>query len=395
MPPSLQPQTPPPDPLHAYAHCVREGKLKDDEAQRLIIARLQELYVQLNKEHEAAYRSMGLTHMLFDLRCMAAKLIPCLKPSFPRSIYIWGAVGRGKSLLMDMFYGALDLPYTQRVHFHSFMQEVHSTIRAWREEFEKKKSKKELLPAVALDFVSDYGNLMCLDELQVTDVADAMILGRLFTSMLDQGATFVITSNRPPEELYLGGLQREKFMDFVDLVYDRMDVLELSSPQDYRMLQIRAMQAVYMWPLSAQAEEILEGMFTQLTHHAEIQSLTLDVHGHKLQVPQSYGGIARFHFADLCEKPLGAADYLLIAHRFHTVFISGIPRLGPEKRNEAKRFVTLIDTLYDHRVKLICTAAAQPSELYVSGDGSFEFHRTASRLAEMQSRQYLDISHIP
>jgi len=380
MSPSLQPQIRiESNPLAVYEHCVGEGKLKNDEAQRLVIAKLQALFLALSRPPRRGFFS---------------KMLPGKAAPTPRSVYIWGAVGRGKSLLMDIFFGALDLESQRRIHFHAFMQEVHAMSHAWRQEIEAKKLKKELLPTVAHD-IAQKAQVLCLDELQVTDVADAMILSRLFTTLLDEGVTVVITSNRPPEELYLGGLQREKFMDFVHLIYERMDVLELASPYDYRMQQIRAMQAVYMWPLTDKADVAMNNMFSQLTHNAKIMPLAVDVQGRKLTVPLSYGGIARFSFADLCEKPLGAADYLAIARRFHTVFIDNIPKLGPEKRNEARRFVTLIDTLYDHRVKLLCTAAAPPEQLYALGDGSFEFQRTISRLAEMQSLQYLDVAHIP
>jgi len=365
-------------PLAAYEQCVSAGKLKNDEAQRQVIAHLEALHGALSLAPRQGFLS---------------RILPNKKIAAPRSLYIWGAVGRGKSLLMDMFFEALAMPSKRRVHFHAFMQEVHASSHRWRQEIETKQLKQELLPTVARD-IARGARVLCLDELQITDVADAMIVSRLFSSLLADGVTVIITSNRPPEELYLGGLQREKFMDFVDLVYARMEVLELASAQDYRMQQIRAMQAVYMWPVSRHADAAMDEMFTQLTHHAEIMPMTLEVQGRKLTVPQSYGGIARFRFADLCEKPLGAADYLAVARRFHTVFLSGIPKLGPEKRNEARRFVTLIDTLYDHRVKFICTAGAQPAELYAGGDGSFEFQRTVSRLAEMQSRQYLDLPHI-
>lgn len=372
MTPSLQPQK---HPLLIYEQCVREGKLRDDDAQKQVIAKLQQLYDSLTSPKRGLLRRL--------LR----------KNSPSRNLYIWGAVGRGKSLLMDMFYDALPLVHKRRIHFHAFMQEVHAATHIWRQEIEYKKLKVELLAAVANEIASK-SRILCLDELQVTDVADAMILSKLFTALLNEGVTVVTTSNRPPEELYLGGLQRETFMDFVHLIYEQMDVLELASPNDYRMQQIRAMHAVYMWPVSEVADAALHDMLAQLTHNSELLPMTLEVQGRKLTVPQSYGGISHFYFSDLCEKPLGAADYLTIARRFHTVFISSIPQLTPEKRNEAKRFVTLIDTLYDHRVKLICTAAAKPDELYAKGDGKFEFARTVSRLAEMQSQQYLDAPHI-
>jgi cell division protein ZapE len=381
MSPSLQPQILTSHPLAIYEQCVQEGKLSNDEAQKFVIAKLQALFDAVSEPTRRGFFS---------------RLLPSAtkEASAPRSIYLWGAVGRGKSLLMDMFYDALNFSRKRRIHFHAFMQEVHATAHKLRQEVEAGRLKTELLPTIARGIASAV-RVLCLDELQVTDVADAMILSKLFTSLLAEGVTVVITSNRPPEELYLGGLQRETFMEFVRLICTRMDVLQLSSPYDYRMQQIKAMQAVYMWPLSEKADAVLDGMLARLTHQAELMPMTIEVQGRRLNIPQSYGGIACFHFSGLCERPLGAADYLAIARRFHTVFIKDIPKLGPEKRNEAQRFVTLIDTLYDRHVKLICTAAVQPEMLYPSGDGSFEFQRLVSRLAEMQSGQYLNTPHIP
>ncbi len=377
MSPPLQMQTS--DPAIAYGECVSEGKLKDDEAQRLVMQRLHALYNALIKSKN---------------RGLIARILPQRAADAPRSIYIWGEVGRGKSLLMDMFYAHAPVP-KRRVHFHAFMQEVHAESHRWRSEIEAKGLKEDLLTAVARDIATQSGQLICLDELQVTDVADAMILSKLFTVWLNDKVTFVITSNRPPEELYLGGLQREKFLDFVHLIYARLDVMELASPTDYRMQQIRSLQTVYMWPDGLKAKHTMQHIFEELTHHTPLQPATLEVQGRKFPVNESYGGIARFTFRELCAMPVGSAEYLAIARRFHTIFLTGIPKLTPENRNEARRFVTLIDTLYDCRVKLICTAEAQPAELYPAGDGTFEFARTVSRLAEMQSESYLATPHIP
>jgi cell division protein ZapE len=400
MSPSLQPQSA--SPLDAYEQCVREGKLKDDEAQRLVISRLQLLYQEICKSYDFCTRFRFLLELFSPftdtfslLRRMASAAIPKLKPRHPRSIYIWGDVGRGKSLLMNMFYTAIPWNNKRRIHFHAFMQEVHSMIYAWRNEITAKHLQMDLLGQVARNIHSEYGAFICLDELEVTDVADAMILSKLFTLLLEEGVVFIITSNRPPEELYIGGLQRESFMEFVHLAYERMDVLELASPHDYRMQQIKAMQAVYMWPQSKAAETAINDTLAQLTHRAKLVSTVLEVQGRKLTIAKTYGGIARLTFSELCKKPLGSADYLAIARRFHTVFLLCIPKLSTEKRNEARRFVTLVDTLYDHRVKLICTADVAPDKLYTEGDGAFEFARTVSRLAEMQSQQYLGSAHIP
>lgn len=378
---SLQPQSAMiSDPLSEYEQYVREGKLKDDAAQRLVIAQLQALYGILSAPKKRSFIS---------------KILPKYAPPAPRSIYIWGAVGRGKSMLMDIFYNAVPVSAKRRIHFNPFMQEVHGLSHQWRREIEAKQLRQELLPTVARDIVARGAQVICLDELQVTDVADAMILGKLFSTFLAENVTFVITSNCPPEELYLGGLQRDKFMEFVDLIYARMDVMELASPHDYRMQQIRSMNTVYLSPDDRKAENFIYNTFKRLTHNTDLQPTMLDIQGRKLTVNEAYGGIAKFTFAELCEIPLGAADYIAIARRFHTLFVTGIPKLSSEQRNEARRFVILIDTLYDHRVKLVCTAAAPPAELYTAGDGTFEFKRTISRLAEMQAEAYLATPHIP
>jgi cell division protein ZapE len=246
---------------------------------------------------------------------------------------------------------------------------------------------------VAQGLAREY-SLLCLDEFQVTDVADAMILHKLFDALLAEGVTFVITSNRPPEDLYKGGLQREKFLNFVRLVHERMDVLNLNALQDYRLQRIRAMQTVYFSPRNEEADKTLRDTFNQLTNYAARSPVTLEVQGRNLQVHECYGSIAMFTFHELCEKPIGSADYLAIAKRFSVVLLSGIPRLSSEKRNEARRFVTLIDTLYDRHTKLICTADAPPEKLYEEGDGNFEFQRTVSRLVEMQSEGYLTSKHM-
>ncbi len=365
---SIQQQT---DPTHVYEQYVKNGKLSDDEAQRRVVEHLQELYDELTSQEKR-----GWFTRLFK------------KPENPRSIYIWGDVGRGKSLLMDTFFDTVPLDKKKRIHFHALMIKVHAQIHAFR------KIEDDTPLESAAKEISEKIELLCLDEFQVTDVADAMILSKLFTTLLEDNVTFVITSNRKPEDLYLGGLQREKFLDFVKLIYERMEVVELASPFDYRMKQIQAMQSVYLCPLNAENEAILQKSFAQLIHSREPESQVIEVQGRELKVRESYGGIAKFTFAELCEKPLGAADYLAIAQIFHTVLLSGIPELSPEKRNEARRFVTFIDTIYDHNVKLICTAAASPDKLYAKGDGKFEFERTISRLNEMQSEQYLKRGHV-
>ena len=355
-------------PAKLYEQYVKDGRLNNDAAQQMVAGRLQELYDRL------AAKPGGILSKLFAPHNASA----------PRGLYIWGEVGRGKSMLMDMFFSTISMTGKQRVHFYSLMLGIHRNIHLLRQ-----KNIEDPLMATARDLAKKT-KLLCIDEFQVTDVADAMILNRLFSILLENGVTIVATSNRPPEELYLGGLQREKFLDFVKLVRDRMDILELTSPHDYRMEKIKSLKSVYLSPLNTENETELQNIFENLCNKAEPEEVTLDVQGRKLPVAKACGKTAFFTFSELCEKPLGAADYLAICYRFDTVFLSGIPALSPEKRNEARRFVTLIDSLYDTRTKLICTAAAPPDKIYISGDGTFEFGRTVSRLIEMQSEQYIN-----
>ncbi len=378
MPPILQPQNNMSSISSLYEQHVADGKLRGDDAQRAIAARLEQL------------RELIVNVPPPSPKKLFSKLFSAPPHNVaPRSLYIWGDVGRGKSMLMDMFAHAIASDKKRRVHFHAFMTEIHRKVHAFRQ----LGRHENPVAHVAADMAAQH-SLLCLDEFQVTDVADAMILHKLFQTQLDNGVTFVLTSNRPPEELYKGGLQREKFLAFVKLVHERMDILNLDSVNDYRMQQIRAMQTVYFTPRNEAADKSLRDTYRQLTNDAARVPLTLDVQGRKLPVHESSGGVAMFTFHELCEKPLGAADYMEIAKHFHVVLLSGIPRLSAEKRNEARRFVTLIDALYDHRTKLICTAEAAPAELYEKGDGSFEFHRTVSRLAEMQSENYLAAEHL-
>jgi cell division protein ZapE len=282
-----------------------------------------------------------------------------------------------------MFFRAALVETKQRIHFYSLMLGIHKNVHLARQ-----KNIDDPLKYVATELAKQT-QLLCIDEFQVSDVADAMILSKLFTVLLDMQVIIFITSNRPPEELYKGGLQREKFLDFVRLVRARMDILELSSPHDYRTRKIKNLQSVYLSPLSEENAALLKKIFSDLTNNLKPAEVMLEVQGRKLQVQEAVGKIASFTFSELCEKPLGSADYLAICQRFDTIFINGIPILSPEKRNEARRFVTLIDSLYDNHIKLICTAETTPDRLYPKGDGNFEFHRTVSRLIEMQSEQYL------
>lgn len=312
-------------------------------------------------------------------------------PEHEAGIYIWGDVGRGKTLLMDLFVESWgEAMSCRRIHFHAFMQRVHRQIHAWRQS--KYRQSQDPIEPVARRLMED-GWLWCLDELQIHDVADAMIIGRLVKAMLRRGAVFVITSNRPPQELYQGGLQREQFQGFIDLVLARMPVHELAGRQDYRLQQLQALECTYYTPLGEGAAQFMQNAWDRMTHGQACYAQELSVSGRILKLGRVCGDILWTSFEDLCIRPLGPADYLAIAEEFHTVLLEDIPALPTEQRNEAKRFVTLIDALYDHHVKLICTADAQPEEIYTKGHGYFEFQRTASRLHEMQSAAYLKSTH--
>lgn len=307
-----------------------------------------------------------------------------------QGIYLWGEVGRGKSLLMDLFCNTTDISPRRRIHYHAFMIEVHGRIHAWREANRDDLKSKDPIPPLAAALAKE-ATLLCLDEMQVTDVADAMILGRLFTELLERGVKVVFTSNRVPDDLYLNGLQRDRFLKFIALIHEKLTVMHLQSAEDYRLKQLKALEEVYM--TGPDKQQKMDAAFTALIKEAQPQSMVADVQGHELPIPVCSGDVARFHFTDLCMKALGAADYEYLAQHYNTLLLDDIPAMNRERRNEAKRFVTLIDTLYEHKTKLICSAEALPEELYPAGDGSFEFARTASRLREMQSESYLAAGH--
>ncbi|WP_300551766.1 cell division protein ZapE [Maricaulis sp.] len=317
------------------------------------------------------------------------------KPA-PKGLYLWGGVGRGKSMLMDLFYDDAPTQPKRRVHFHEFMQDVHARIAEWRGLSERERRRRseyvkgagdDPIPPVARALIAG-SRLLCFDEFQVTDIADAMILGRLFEALYAEGIVVVATSNRFPDDLYKDGINRQLFVPFIEELKSRMDLFELNGGVDHRLRQLEA-APVYYCPLDTDAELAMEDAWDRLTHCAAPQQCTLIVNGRELIVEREAAGVARFGFEELCARPLGAADYLAISRRFHTVLLERTPRLSPDKRNEAKRFVTLIDTLYEARTKLVMSADAEPQDLYPAGDGAFEFERTVSRLIEMRSHDYL------
>lgn len=313
------------------------------------------------------------------------------KTSPPKGLYLWGGVGRGKSMLMDLFFRSAPVAKKRRVHFHEFMQETHARISTWRKRLERKKGQDDPIPPVAKAIAAD-ARLLCFDEFQVTDIADAMLLGRLFEQLFDIGVVVVATSNRVPDDLYRDGINRQLFLPFIAELKERLEVMEIASGIDHRLQQLTA-APVYYTPLGPDADAALEDAWNRLTQGAEPQSCTITVQGRAVPVPREAAGVARFTFNELCARPLGAADYLALAARFHTLLIASVPELSPEKRNEAKRFVTLIDALYEAKTKLVMSAAAEPDDLYPAGDGAFEFERTASRLMEMRSQSYLAAAH--
>lgn len=320
------------------------------------------------------------------------------KPKPVRGVYLWGGVGRGKSMLMDLFFGEAVTRPKRRVHFHEFMAQVHERLGIWRKmtDAEKKRSPWRVksagddpIPPVAKQIAAE-ARLLCFDEFQVTQIADAMILGRLFDQLFQRGVTVVATSNRHPDELYKDGINRQLFLPFIKELKDRCAVLELVSARDYRL--DRLVEApVWYAPLNGASAAALDRAWDRLTLGAEPQHCVLTVKGRKLEVSREAAGVARFTFEELCARPLGPIDYLAIAGTFHTLILEGIPLLSPDKRNEAMRFISLIDALYEAKVKLVASAQAEPGALYPEGDGAFEFERTASRLFEMRSKDYLSL----
>lgn len=352
-----------------YEAALAHGRIRADVAQRQAAERLEQLYQELVHGKPAPRRRL--------LALRAA-------PERPSGLYLWGDVGRGKSMLMDLFVESIkDDCATRRMHFHAFMREVHRRLFAYRQ-----LQSTDVMAQVIAELAGEF-TLLCLDELQVSDVTDAMILSRLFEGLMEAGVCVVFTSNRPPSELYQGGLQREQFLKFVDLVVARLPILKIDSPHDYRLAQLRAMKQTYVYPRDAAADQFLMQSWEALTHGLPNEPLNIEVDGRILKVQKHTHGVAWLTFAELCMRPLGAGDYLELCSYCHTILLQGIPKLTREERNEAKRFVTLIDTLYDHRVKLIATAETAPEGIYEAGDGTFEFARTVSRLMEMQSEAYL------
>lgn len=311
-----------------------------------------------------------------------------------KGLYIHGSVGRGKTMLMDMFFGMAPCAKKRRAHFHEFMADVHNRIAAHRLKLKQGETKQaDPIPVVAAALY-DEAELLCFDEFTVTDIADAMILSRLFSELFRRGCLLVATSNVEPNNLYKDGLNRSLFLPFVDLLKQNVEIVTLDSPTDYRMEKLDS-QPVYLTPIDNRTDMAMDASWTQALHGRKAQPLDIPMKGRSIHVPLAVDRLARFSFADLCQKPLGAADFLAIAERFDAIFVDHVPLLGPDKRNQIKRFIILIDTLYDHAVRLYVSAAAMPENLLTQARGTegFEFDRTVSRLFEMRSLEYLALHH--
>lgn len=388
-------------PKAAYARLVAEGEVRPDPEQQRVLAHFERLYHELAEYPEVAGRAGGLSIKSWRLANFFRWTGGDKKA--PKGIYIYGGVGRGKSMLMDLFYDLAPVAHKKRVHFHEFMLDIHARLKEWRGLSAKERTEKggrasedDPIPPVARQIALE-ATLLCFDEMQVTDIADAMVLGRLYRELLERGVVIVATSNRMPDDLYKGGLNRQLFLPFIEMIKAQFEVVPLDGPTDYRYDRLKGVDTYYS-PVDDEATAKLSEAFFRLTDRNvedrdKVPSDELTVQGRKLHVPKAARGVAVFSFKRLCANALGAADYLAIARAYHTVILVAIPQLGPEKRNEAKRFVTLIDALYEHGVKLLCSAAVPPDQLYESGDGHFEFDRTVSRLMEMQSEDYLSRGH--
>jgi cell division protein ZapE len=366
-----------------YQTLIQSGRFERDAAQEEVIAKLDALAARLEGYRPA--KKAGALGWLF-----AARLSEPIC-----GLYIWGPVGRGKSMLMDMFFDMAQVQRKRRVHFHAFMADVHARIHAWRQERKAGRvhNGDDPIGPVAEALASEAW-LLCFDEFTVTDIADAMILGRLFAALFEHGVVVVATSNVAPDDLYKDGLNRALFLPFLALLRQHMEVVRLEARTDFRLQKLRD-SSVYCVPADERARAALSQAFESLTGRPHGIPTTLRVLGHPIIVPEAAANVARFSFADLCEKPLGATDFLAVARAFHTIVLDDIPIIQASQRNEAKRFINLIDALYDRHVKLIASAAAEPQNLYLGQDNreAFEFERTASRLIEMRSPEYLAQPH--
>jgi len=370
--------------LERYRTMIRDGALEEDPAQLVIVEHLERLNSDL-AERKLANKKSSLG-WLFGARNNSWHNV--------LGLYIWGDVGRGKTMLMDIFYEISPIRRKRRIHFHEFMGDVHNRIYNHRQALKRGETKQDDPIIPVANAIADEVRLLCFDEFSVRDVADAMIMRRLFTQLFHRNVVVVATSNVDPDDLYKDGLQRNDFLPFIAMLKTRVTVLRLDARTDFRMEKL-GNQPVYSYPLDDNSRRKIDAAWKALIGNQEARSSSLTVQGRTIPIPRTFLGAARFSFADLCEKPLGAGDYLKIAQTFHTVFLDRIPTFNAERRNEAKRFITLIDALYDSRVKLVATAQTSPQDLNAGlrQAEAFEFDRTVSRLIEMQSDTYLAEPH--
>ena len=363
-----------------YRALTQSGALEDDPAQEALLDRFDAL--------------LGVLADRDRLRPLGRLLGRKGASAVQHGLFVWGAVGRGKTMLMDLFFEAAPLARKRRAHFHEFMADVHARVHAYREEVKGNGANGVDPIGPVADDLAREEKLLCFDEFAVNDIADAMILGRLFTRLFESGVVLVATSNMPPDDLYAGGINRQLFLPFIDLLKRHVDIVRLDARTDFRLEKLVA-APVYVTPLGPDADHALDAAWRRLTGTGRGTPATLRVLGRDLLVPQASKGVARFSFDELCGKPLGAADYVKLAHDFHTLVLDRIPVMDETARNEAKRFINLIDIFYDHRVKLVASAAAEPDRLFVGTQGfeAQEFKRTASRLTEMRSAEYMGAAH--
>jgi len=375
-------------PLPAYQDMTANGSLAADPAQAMVVDRLQDLWERLRDydPKPPPPNGGGLLSRLLRPRFIVARHAEEYEPT---GLYLVGEVGRGKSMLMDLFFDTARVKRKKRIHFHRFMQNIHTRFHAY------KRAHPEVadpIPPLA-DQIATESALLCFDEFQVNDIADAMILGRLFQALFDRGVVVVTTSNIAPDDLFKGQPGRDAFLPFITLIKQRLELLVMNGARDYRRERMRGLRT-WQVPADDMSRHELDKAFRRLTGGSAIRPVTLTVMGRDLVVSQAADGVARFDFDSLCNTALGAGDYLAIATNFHTVVLDDIPRLSPDNYDQARRFIVRVDTLYDQRVKLIASAAATPDQLYQQGKNAKMFERTASRLDEMQSEDWLGLSHL-
>ncbi|MBH68501.1 MAG: cell division protein ZapE [Rhodospirillaceae bacterium] len=365
-------------PWTEYERLVSSGKLTLDPGQQAAAKHLQELHTKLSGYQLKKLSSDWKT--LFSFKSRVSR-------GFPKGLYIHGAVGRGKSMLMDLFFDGANVSKKRRIHFHKFMQEAHEAIYEWRQVNRNDKSGDPI--AATAQLLAKKNALLCFDEFEIRDIADAMIVARLFTAMLELGVVVVATSNRHPNDLYKDGLQRDRFVPFIELIKGRMEVLHLTDGVDYRLDRLKAMEA-YLAPATSETREALNKMFGELTDGHPSGAEFIKYKGRKIHIPRASDSVAIFSFSDLCNQPLGAGDFLAIAERYRTIIISDVPILTDTQRDAARRFMVMIDSFYDNGIHVIFSAAADPGDLYMGENWKFEFERTVSRLMEMQSLEYIE-----